>query len=38
LVADAVRKLAERSAQSAKDITNMVKKNQLAIEKMKDMN
>jgi heme-based aerotactic transducer len=38
VVADAVRKLAERSAQSAKDITNMVKNNQLAIEKMKDMN
>ncbi len=38
VVADAVRNLAERSAQSAKDITSMVKENQTAIEKMKDMN
>jgi len=37
VVADAVRKLAERSAQSAKDISLMVKNNQTAIEKMKDM-
>jgi methyl-accepting chemotaxis protein len=37
VVAEAVRKLAERSAQSAKDIALKVKNNQAEIEKMRSM-